>query len=258
MEAPFVTVWRKRAFWLSCLFGAELFTFTALSHFEDEIGRLVVLSLFVPLCISTGGNSGSQAATLITRAMALGQLTVSNWAKVLRHELAIGLVLGLTLGVIAFLRGAATPADIRAGEREQEQAFSVRVGPTVDLTPTAEGTVLLPEGAEMVLDAKDFRHVHLPPGEKPTLERDGESREYRFPAHTKLRQDPVDRWALAEVISLAVMGICLWGTIVGSMLPLVFKRLGVDPGIASSPFVATFVDVTGIIIYFTIAKAFLL
>src|SRR4029079_7753499 len=161
LEAPFVTVWRKRAFWLACLFGAELFTFTALSHFEDEIGKLVVLSLFVPLCISTGGNSGSQAATLITRAMALGQFTVANWAKVLRHELAIGLVLGLTLGVIAFVRGALTPADIRAGEKEVDTAFSVRVGPNVDLDAPPGGRVALPEGAAMVLDAKDFRHLQL-------------------------------------------------------------------------------------------------
>src|SRR3989440_502280 len=78
LDAPFVTIWRKRAFWLACLFGAELFTFTALSHFEDEIGKLVVLSLFVPLCISTGGNYGSQAATLITRAMALGPLNLRS------------------------------------------------------------------------------------------------------------------------------------------------------------------------------------
>jgi magnesium transporter len=257
LDAPFVTIWRKRAFWLACLFGAELFTFTALSHFEDEIGKLVVLSLFVPLCISTGGNSGSQAATLITRAMALGQLTVGNWAKVLRHELAIGVVLGLTLGVIAFVRGALTPADIRAGEKEMDEPFSVRVAGEV-LDPPAGGKLELPEGSSMVLDAKDFRHVQLPPGETPKLLRDGDVREYEFPAHTKLRQQAVNRWALAEVIALAVMGICLWGTIVGSMLPLAFKRIGVDPGIASSPFVATFVDVTGIIIYFSIAKVFLL
>jgi magnesium transporter len=258
LEAPFFTIWRKRAFWLSCLFGAELFTFTALSHFEDEIGRLVVLSLFVPLCISTGGNSGSQAATLITRAMALGQLTVGMWARVLRHELAIGLVLGLTLGVIAFVRGALTPADIRAGEKEQEEPFSVRVVRGVALDPSPGAKLELPEGSEMVLDARDFRFVQLPPGQSPKLLRDGDVREYEFPAHTKIRQPAVDRWALAQVISLAVMGICLWGTIVGAMLPLVFKRMGVDPGIASSPFVATFVDVTGIIIYFSIAKMFLL
>jgi magnesium transporter len=192
--------------------------------------------------------------------MALGQLTVTNWAKVLRHELAIGLVLGLTLGVIAFFRGAATPEDIRGGEREQQEPFNVRVAADYDLLgqfhPARDhDEVDLPDGTEMVIDAKDFRHLHLPKDVRPTKVGPGE---YRFPAGTKLRQQPVDRWSLASVIALAVMGICLWGTIVGSMLPLVFKRLGVDPGIASSPFVATFVDVTGIIIYFSIAKLILL
>jgi magnesium transporter len=258
LEAPFVTVWRKRAFWLSCLFGAELFTFTALSHFEDEIGRLVVLSLFVPLCISTGGNSGSQAATLITRAMALGQLTIGNWSRVLRHELAMGVVLGLTLGLIGFFRGALTPADIRGGEKEQDEAFIVRVPRGQELTSAPGGAVSLSEGAELVYDQHGYASLHLPPGQSLTPLRDGEFHEYRVPAKSKLRQPPVDRWSLAQVIAFAVMGICLWGTIVGSMLPLIFKRLGVDPGIASSPFVATFVDVTGIIIYFTIAKAILL
>src|SRR5215813_13131726 len=91
LDAPFVTVWRKRLVWLACLFIAELFTFTALSHFEDQIAKLVVLSLFVPLCISTGGNSGSQAATLITRAVALGEIKAKDWLRVFRHELAMGL-----------------------------------------------------------------------------------------------------------------------------------------------------------------------
>src|SRR5205085_2998248 len=108
LEAQFLTVWRKRAFWLACLFVAELFTFTALSHFDEAINRVVVLALFVPLCISTGGNSGSQAATLITRAMALGQVTLADWTRVLRHELLMGAVLGLTLGPIGFVRGSLT------------------------------------------------------------------------------------------------------------------------------------------------------
>lgn len=182
LDADFLTVWRKRAFWLACLFVAEFFTFTALSHFEEQISKMVVLSLFVPLCISTGGNSGSQAATLITRAMALGQVQLGDWLRVFYHELLMGLALGVTLGAIGFIRAALTSAEIR---RE------------------------------------------------------------------------VDWLALAQVVSLAVMFICLWGTLVGSMLPLGFRRLGIDPGIASSPFVATFVDVTGIIIYFTIANTFL-
>jgi magnesium transporter len=183
LEAPFFTIWRKRAAWLSCLFIAELFTFTALAHFEDQIAAVLALSLFVPLCISTGGNSGSQAATLMTRALALGQITPSHWWRTLRHELLVGLALGVTLGVIGFLRASLTPASVLGN---------------------------------------------------------------------------ADRWMLALVIGQAVAAICVWGTLVGSMLPLLFRRLGFDPGYASSPFVATFVDVTGIVIYFTIAKTYLL
>jgi magnesium transporter len=183
LHANFFTVWRKRAVWLACLFIAELFTFSALATYEDAIASIVALSLFVPLCISTGGNSGSQAATLITRAIALGQVTVRDWFRVLRHELAMGLALGCTLGVIGFVRAVLTPASVLG---------------------------------------------------------------------------PADRWVLAWVIAQAVTAICLWGTLVGSMLPLLFRRFGIDPGIASSPFVATFVDVTGILIYFYIATSWLL
>jgi magnesium transporter len=183
LEAPFVTVWQKRAAWLSCLFVAELFTFTALAHFENEIAAVLALSLFVPLCISTGGNSGSQAATLITRAIALGQISPRDWFRALRHEFVVGLALGATLGAIGFVRASLTPASVLGN---------------------------------------------------------------------------ADRWMLALVISQAVAAICVWGTLVGSMLPLAFKRLGFDPGYASSPFVATFVDVTGIVIYFSIAKIYLL
>jgi magnesium transporter len=184
LEVPFTTVWRKRSLWLSCLFVAELFTFTALAEYQDAIDSITVLALFVPLCISTGGNSGSQAATLITRAMALGQITPRQWWRVLRHEILMGVALGVTLGIIGFVRAAMTP--------------------------------------HSVLD------------------------------------DKADRWMLAVVIGESVAAICLWGTLVGSMLPLIFKKLGFDPGYASSPFVATFVDVTGIIIYFSIASLYLL
>lgn len=183
LNVPFRTIWFKRSVWLSCLFVAEFFTFTALAYFENAIARVVALSLFVPLCISTGGNSGSQAATLITRAMALGFVGPKEWIRVLRHEILMGLALGVTLGAIGFIRGALTPTSI-------------------------------------LRDA--------------------------------------DRWLLALVIAQAVAAICLWGTIVGSMLPLIFRRLGFDPGYACSPFVATFVDVTGIVIYFTVASVWLL
>ncbi len=183
LEAPFVTVWRKRAVWLACLFLAELLTFTALTQFETAMQAIVVLGMFLPLVISTGGNSGSQAATLITRAIAVGDVTVGDWWRVVRHELLMGLALGSTLGIIGFGRAWLTPTSVLRGT------------------------------------------------------------------------DPV---LLALVVSQSVACICLWGTLLGSMLPLVFKRLGIDPGYASSPFVATFVDVTGIIIYFTFAQLYLL
>jgi magnesium transporter len=183
LDAPFVTIWRKRAVWLACLFLAELLTFTALSRFETSMQAVVVLGMFLPLVISTGGNSGSQAATLITRAIAVGDVTLKDWWRVVRHELLMGLALGSTLGIIGFARAWLTPTSILRGA------------------------------------------------------------------------DPV---LLALVVSQSVACICLWGTLLGSMLPLVFKRLGIDPGYASSPFVATFVDVTGIIIYFTFAQLYLL
>ncbi|MBM4089256.1 MAG: magnesium transporter [Planctomycetes bacterium] len=183
LEAPFTTVWGKRSAWLSCLFIAELMTFGAMAYFEDAIAAIVALSFFVPLCISTGGNSGSQAATLITRAMALDQVRPADWWKVIRHELVMGIALGVTLGTIAFVQAALTPQSIVGN---------------------------------------------------------------------------VDRWLLAVVVSQSVTMICLWGTLVGSVLPLMFRRLGFDPGYASSPFVATLVDVTGIVIYFSIASFYLL
>ncbi|ALM09563.1 MAG: magnesium transporter [Candidatus Peribacter riflensis] len=183
LESKFTTIWRKRVVWLSVLFVAELFTFTALAQFESSIAAVTALALFVPLTISTGGNSGSQAATLITRAMALGDVAPRDWFKVMRRELVMGIALGLTLGAVAFVRASLTPQGVL-------------------------GTA--------------------------------------------------NRWILGLVIAQSVAAICLWGTLVGSMLPLLFKRFGVDPGYASSPFVATFVDVTGIVIYFSIAGVFIL
>jgi len=185
LDVPFRTMWWKRSIWLSCLFVAEFFTFTALSRYEDALQKFTVLAMFTPLCISTGGNSGSQAATLITRAMALGHINLRLWWTVVRHEVLMGLALGATLGAIGFLR------------------------------------VMLP-----------------------------------FLTTTAVLSG-VDRFNLALVIGQSVAGICVWGTLVGSVLPMIFTKLGFDPGYASSPFVATFVDVTGIVIYFSIAHAFL-
>lgn len=189
LDANFFHVWRSRAVWLSVLFVAQMFTFNAMLGFESAINAINVLPFFLPLIISTGGNSGSQAATLIIRAMALGQVTPGDVWRVLRHEAVMGLALGLTLGAVGFLRA-------------------------YFLTPD-----------------------HL------LMNDDG--------TRTSLA-------ALAVVIGLAASAVCLWGALIGALLPLTFRKFGVDPGIASSPFVATFVDVTGIVIFFTIAREILL
>jgi magnesium transporter len=262
LKANFITVWRKRAFWLACLFLAELFTFTALAHFEDAISQMVVLSLFVPLVISTGGNSGSQAATLITRAMALGQVQLRDWLHVFRHELILGLALGGTLGVIGFVRASFTPEDVRCSSPPRTETFEVVVPKNKGLPPLKadkQRVIEIPVGARQELRSEAGMKVRLPEGEElPAPMERGQEIVYQFPANCTMPRPAVPIWSLAVVIGLAVASICLWGTLVGSMLPLVFKRLGVDPGIASSPFVATFVDVTGIMIYFTIANFWLI
>ncbi len=180
LEADFATVWRKRVIWLSLLFVAGSFTILALRGFQGSIEKFPALAFFIALCIGTGGNSGSQAATLITRALALNQLTLRDWFRVLRHELFMGLALGLTLGLIGFVI-----------------------------------IFLL--------------------------------------SHLVLYDGAVSPLLLSLVVSQAVVVICLWGTLVGSMLPIIFRTLGFDPAFASSPFVAIFVDVTGIVLYFSIA-----
>ena len=188
LEAPFASVWRKRTQWLSFLFVAEMMTFYAMDFFESALESVKALKYFVPLAIATGGNSGTQAASLITRALALGEVTVKDWLRVLLHEFLMGLAMGAALAVIAFGRAMTVSGD---------------------MLTRADGPAA---------------------------------------THTQL----------GKVLALAVLCICLYGTIVGSMLPLGFRRLGIDPGLASSPFVSTFVDVTGIIIFFVIATNLLL
>jgi magnesium transporter len=260
LEAGFTLVWRKRAIWLACLFLAELFTFTALAYFEDAIAEVVVLSLFVPLCISTGGNSGSQAATLITRAMALGQVTARDWWRVLRHEIAMGLALGLTLGAIGFFRASLTPESVRSSSPPRYEAFTVTVPADQPLTITHLGDeriVRLPADARQIIEAGRAMDVVLPEKDELAMTEVDGQRTYTFPTKCTVRRPPVPWFGLSLVIAFSVSAICLWGTMIGAMLPMVFKRLGVDPGVASSPFVATFVDVTGIVIYFSIAKTVL-
>ncbi len=262
LEVGFFTIWRKRAFWLACLFGAELLTFTAMSYFEDALKAVLVLSLFIPLCLSTGGNSGSQAATLITRAMALGHIRIRDWWKVLRHELAMGLFLGLTLGFVAIFRGFLTSEDLRSEKQQRSESFDVYVSADRTLQKNARGDYVLPAGTIELTQTPLRRetNVAVPEGKEivEVASPDPEKRAFRFPADSTTRRQTVSRTQLALVIAFAVSAICLWGTVVGAMLPLLLRKAGIDPALASSPFVATFVDVTGITIYFSIATMFLL
>jgi magnesium transporter len=178
MEIALGRMVKKRAGWLIVLFLGEMLTATAMGFFEREIARAVVLALFVPLIISSGGNSGSQASTLVIRAMAVGELRIKDWWRVVRREAVSGLLLGLILGAIGFLRISLW------------SMFSTIYGP---------------------------------------------------------------HWALvAATVGLALVAIVLWGTLVGSMLPLILRKLGFDPATSSAPFVATLVDVTGLVIYFSV------
>jgi magnesium transporter len=177
---PFLRLIRKRAGWLIILFLGEMLTATAMGHFQDEISKAVVLALFIPLIISSGGNSGSQASSIIIRAMAIGEIRFRDAWNVLRREFSSGLVLGIILGVVGFFR------------------------------------IFL------------WQRLGL----------------YDYGPH----------WMkVAITVFLALIGVVLWGTISGSMLPLILKKLGADPAASSAPFVATLVDVTGLIIYFSIA-----
>jgi magnesium transporter len=183
LDEPYITIafWRmiqKRAGWLTALFLGEMLTATAMGAFEAEISKAVVLALFVPLIISSGGNSGSQAATLVIRALALGEVGVDEWWRVMRRELRAGLCLGAILGTIGFLRISLW------------SAFSDIYGP---------------------------------------------------------------HWLLVAItVSVSLVGVVLWGTLSGSLLPFLLKRLGFDPAASSAPFVATLVDVTGLVIYFSV------
>jgi magnesium transporter len=179
MQVSLPLMIRKRAGWLVILFLGEMLTATAMGFFEKEIARAVVLALFVPLIISSGGNSGSQASTLVIRALALGEVTLRDWWRVMRREVFSGLGLGVILGTIGFLRITVW------------SAFSNLYGP------------------------------HWP--------------------------------LVALTVGVALIGIVLWGTLAGSMLPFLLRRLGFDPATSSAPFVATLVDVTGLIIYFSVA-----
>ena len=149
-----------------------------LSFFEDMLATVVVLSLFIPLCISTGGNSGAQASTLITRAIALGDVRLSDWKRLLRRELFLGLALGLTLGGIAFVRGSATPSDTRGGPRKLAQPMTATFASAAP-TPDENGDYLLPAGTEQTLVADKLQRIRLPEGESLKVDATGRSSRFR-------------------------------------------------------------------------------
>lgn len=183
LEMPIMKLFKKRVVWLIVLFLGEMLTATAMGYFEDEIAKAVVLALFVPLIISSGGNSGSQASTLIIQAMAVGEIYLSDWWRVLRRELLSGIMLGTVLGAIGFFR------------------------------------IIL------------WNSVFNTYGENTVL--------------------------IGLTVGVSLIGVVLWGTTAGSMLPIVLKKLGADPATSSAPFVATLVDVTGLVIYFSTAYFFM-
>jgi magnesium transporter len=184
VKTPIFSLIKKRGGWLIILFLSEMLTATAMGYFEKEIAKAVVLALFVPLVISSGGNSGSQAATLIIRAMAVKELNLKDWWYVMKREILSGLCLGLVLGTIGFLRIAAW----------QKLGW------------------------------------------------------YNYGSHWQL---------MGIVIFFSLIGIVMWGTLSGSMIPMILKRVKLDPATSSAPFVATLVDVTGLVIYFSIAAIIL-
>jgi magnesium transporter len=185
VKTGFFTLIQKRAGWLIILFLSEMLTTTAMGHFADELNALTLLALFMPLIISSGGNSGSQAATLIIRAMALKELTPRNWWYVMRREILSGLALGLILGIIGFVRISIW----------QELHWADYGG----------------------------KYWYL----------------------------------VALTVFFSLIGVVMWGTLSGSMIPIILKKVKLDPATSSAPFVATLVDVTGLIIYFSVAAAIL-
>lgn len=185
MRVPLLTMVWKRAPWLVILLIGEMLTATAMAFYEEEIAKAVVLAVFLPMIISSGGNSGSQASTLIIRAMALGEITLRDWWQVMRREISAGAMLGFFLGVIGFARVALWA---------------------------------------MIAERYMQRQIY---GEYWT--------------------------GVAATVGITLFGVVLWGSLSGSMLPFALRRVGLDPATSSAPFVATLVDVTGVILYFTIA-----
>ncbi|NTV98995.1 MAG: magnesium transporter, partial [Chlorobiaceae bacterium] len=183
MDLPILQLVKKRAVWLVVLFLGEMLTASAMAYYEGELAKAIVLATFIPLIISSGGNSGSQAASLIIRSLSIGEISVRDWWAIMRREVLSGLALGCILGMIGMFR--------------------------------------------VIAWTMVFGHF-------------------------------TTQWIyIAVTIGISLVGIVLFGTLSGSMLPLLLKRLGLDPAVSSAPFVATLVDVTGIVIYFSVASLIL-
>jgi magnesium transporter len=206
LDEPYtsITMWRllkKRGGWLALLFLGEMLTASAMQYFQGEIESAAVLALFLPLIISSGGNSGSQASTLIIRAMALGELTVSKWMWVLRRELTCGAILGAFLGFIGLLR--------------------IHVWQWLHLANYNSNRQFVKDADQKIYDIHGLYH------------------------------------RIGLLVWVALIGVVLWGTLMGAMLPFILKKLRLDPATISAPMVATLVDVTGLLIYFTAAMLIL-
>jgi len=184
LEISIFKLFKKRVGWLIVLFLGEMLTATAMASYEHALDQALILALFIPLIISSGGNTGSQASSLIIQALTVGEVTLADWWKVMRREIVSGIMLGTVLGIIGFSR--------------------------------------------VMIWSQIFPEVY-----------------------------GVHYFLVAMVVGVSLIGVVMFGTISGSMLPIVLKRLGADPAVSSAPFVATLVDVTGVIIYFNCAYYFL-
>jgi len=189
LDEPYTTISllrmiKKRATWLVILFLSEMLTATAMQSNEEKIEKAAILAVFLPLIMSSGGNSGSQATTLIIRAMGVGEVRLRDWLRVMRKEISSGFFLGVILGIIGFLR--------------------------ISLW--------------QFLHIFDYGRYH---------------------------------WLIALTVGVALVGVVMWGSIMGAMLPFILRRCGLDPAVSSAPFVATLVDVTGLLIYFNVARVIL-
>ena len=266
LDAPYLTVgfWsmvKKRGGWLAVLFLGEMLTATAMGYFESEIERAAVVALFVPLIISSGGNSGSQGTSLIIRSLALKEIRLRDWWRVFGRELRTGLTLGLFLGFLGFCRIGAW----------QFLSTVPAVG-TFFQTHSEQDLAAVPEGFKLVTgDTKVEVPVHIPEHTLPagTEIQKGQLLPVatvlpdKFPAAALDAHRPAptaygQHWLLVGLTVFAsLIGVITWGSLAGSMLPFILRRLGFDPATSSAPFVATLVDVTGLIIYFLVAKIIL-